>query len=161
MGEATLVKADKELVRQAHELGANIKKLVDLMLEDYIRRNKCLKPETRAGKRATRETNGGTIVEETEEAVPTTQITTSGEDSKGIITSSACPRFPSFNCKPCFTSRAPNRRTSPPRPFAPRGEPQTCSTLGSRWRAQSPWVYSAPRGRGPHHPFVGNLASPL
>ena len=64
MEKSTLVKADKELVRQAHELGANIKKLVDLMLEDYIRRNKCLKPETRAGKRPTRQCNGGTIVED-------------------------------------------------------------------------------------------------
>ena len=65
MGESTLVKADKELVRQAHELGANIKKLVDLMLEDYIRRNQCLKPETRAGKRPPRECNGGMVEEDT------------------------------------------------------------------------------------------------
>ena len=63
MGEQTLVKADKELVRQAHELGANIKKLVDLMLEDYIERNKCLKPKMKAGKRLTRQCNGGTVIE--------------------------------------------------------------------------------------------------
>ena len=63
MGEPTLVKADKQLVKQAHELGANVRRIVDLALEDYIRRNSSLKPEIRAVKRPSRECNGGTVID--------------------------------------------------------------------------------------------------
>ena len=41
--ETTLVKADKQLVSQAHELGANVKRVVDLALGDFIQRNKPIK----------------------------------------------------------------------------------------------------------------------
>lgn len=59
---ATLVKADKQLVRQAHELGANVKRVVDLALGDYIRRNLVvLKPEIKARKRPSRDCNGGMV----------------------------------------------------------------------------------------------------
>ena len=50
MRETTLVKANKQLVKQAHELGANVRRIVDLALEDYIRRNSTLKPEIKARK---------------------------------------------------------------------------------------------------------------
>ncbi len=65
MGETTLVKADRRLVKQAHELGANVRRVVDLALEDYINRNLVLKPEIRAGKRPSRECNGGMVKEDT------------------------------------------------------------------------------------------------
>ena|GEM_PF-3214793 len=64
MDESTLIKADKELAKKARDLGANLKRVVDLALEDYIRRNRSLKPEIKAGKRPTRQCNGGTIVED-------------------------------------------------------------------------------------------------
>ena len=61
MGESTLVKADKQLVKQAHELGANVRRIVDLVLEDYIKRNLVLKPEIKARKRPSRDCNGGSV----------------------------------------------------------------------------------------------------
>ncbi len=56
MGETTLVKADKELVKKSRELGANVKRVVGLALEEFIQRNK-------PGKESSVEHNGGTLVE--------------------------------------------------------------------------------------------------
>jgi len=39
----TLVRADKQLVKEARAVGANVKIVVDIALKDYIKRNKALK----------------------------------------------------------------------------------------------------------------------
>ena len=56
-----MVKADKQLVKQARDLGSNVKRVVDLALEDYIRRNSCLKPEIKARKGSSNMRDGGSV----------------------------------------------------------------------------------------------------
>ena len=55
------MKADKQLVKQARDLGANVKRVVDLALGGYIRRNSCLKPEIKARKGSSNMRNGGSV----------------------------------------------------------------------------------------------------
>ena len=63
MRKTTLVKADRELVKATRELGANVKRIVDLALEDYINRNLVLKPEIEARKRSSGDCDGGVVEE--------------------------------------------------------------------------------------------------